>query len=85
MPQARAMTIRAYQQYMEQKVAESHMLWRSVNKLILHVLRSKRSREWMVKRLRKLAGPKLPSEPVCVGNLRSAARSLELRREICVI
>lgn len=65
--------------------ARSHMLWRHVNGVIVRVLSSKRSRRWMIDRLRQIAGPKVKNEPVSLCNFRGAANQLERGEEICLL
>jgi len=60
--------------------ARSHALWQPVNQAIAEVLgqavRNRHSRQWVRRRLLRMAGPMRPGEPVAVGNFRSAARQI---------
>lgn len=69
--------------YVTQRAARSHGLWRPVNNKILAILRSKRSRAWMVMALRKLGGTE--NGPVALSNFRAAADSLERGDRVSIL
>lgn len=60
-------------------------LWLGINKYILHVLKSKRSRKKMVAHFRKMAGPRRPNRPTCFVNLLAAANAIENNEVISLI
>ena len=73
-------TLEQYRSDALEAAARSHLLWQSVNRAIAEVLdaavRKRHSRQLVYSRLMKMAGPTRPSEPVSIGNIRSAAKQI---------
>jgi hypothetical protein len=62
---------------MEKIVARSNALWLQVNRYILSVLKSGKTRDEMVAVLNKAAGPEQKNEPISLCSLRTAAKQIE--------
>jgi hypothetical protein len=62
---------------MEKVVSRSNALWLQVNRYILSVLKSGKTREEMVAALNNAAGPEKKNEPVSLCSLRTAAKQIE--------
>lgn len=70
---------------MEEVVGRSHGLWQPINQHILNVLRSGKTPDEMALELRRIAGRKKKGEPVCLGNLRTAARQIKAGKLVSVL